>query len=91
VHTFEFHVERTQQAAAEFEGHGLTGVVHTLQRDIEKLGFPEELHGKADGVFLDLPGPWKVISFCLPTLPPPQVCCAYYMVIDWKNKSRMIA
>lgn len=30
------------------------------QRDIEEGGFPEDLHGKADGVFLDLPKPYKV-------------------------------
>ena len=35
-------------------------VVTTKQRNIEELGFPQELHRSADGVFLDLPGPWHV-------------------------------
>ena len=60
VHTFEFHRQRAEEAAVEFSANGLAGVVSTVQRDIEALGFPEDLHGCADGVFLDLPGPWKV-------------------------------
>lgn len=39
---------------------GLGELVTTQQRNIEELGFPDSLHGKADGVFLDLPGPWHV-------------------------------
>ena len=39
---------------------GMGGVITTKQRNIEELGFPEDLHGKADGLFLDLPGPWHV-------------------------------
>ena len=30
------------------------------QRNIEELGFPEELHEQADALFLDLPRPWMV-------------------------------
>ena len=32
-------------------------IITTTHRNIEELGFPEELHAKADGLFLDLPGP----------------------------------
>ena len=39
---------------------GMGDVITTKQRNIEELGFPEELHGQADGAFLDLPGPWHV-------------------------------
>ena len=35
-------------------------IITVKQRNIEELGFPEELHGQADGLFLDLPGPWHV-------------------------------
>lgn len=50
----------TCPADAEFEENGLGGLVTVTQRDIEEGGFPEDLHGKADGVFLDLPKPYKV-------------------------------
>ena len=35
-------------------------IITVKQRNIEELGFPRELHGQADGLFLDLPGPWHV-------------------------------
>lgn len=44
---------------------GLGERVTVTQRDIEGQGFPDSLHGKADAVFLDLPGPWKVGSWCV--------------------------
>lgn len=61
VHTFEYHAQRAEAAAKEFASNGLSSVITTQQRDIEALGFPEALAGKADGVFLDLPGPYKVV------------------------------
>jgi tRNA (adenine57-N1/adenine58-N1)-methyltransferase catalytic subunit len=61
VHTFEFHQYRWQEARAEFERNGLGDLVHSSHRNIEALGFPESLHGCADAVVLDLPGPWKVL------------------------------
>ena len=57
VASFEFHTQRAEQAAAEFASHGLVDLVSVQQRDIEALGFPPDLHGIADAVFLDLPGP----------------------------------
>ena len=39
---------------------GVGDLITVQQRNIEELGFPESLHGKADGLFLDLPGPWHV-------------------------------
>ncbi|GAB4821569.1 hypothetical protein N2152v2_008615 [Parachlorella kessleri] len=64
VWTFEFHEQRASTAAEEFKANGLGGLVTVTQRDIEGQGFPEELHGKADALFLDLPGPWKVQRTC---------------------------
>jgi len=46
--------------------------VTVTQRDIEEGGFPEEMHGQADGVFLDLPKPYKVRAIGMP-LPADQV------------------
>ena len=46
--------------AAFYVAAGMGDVITTKQRNIEELGFPQELHGSADGVFLDLPGPWHV-------------------------------
>lgn len=64
VHTFDFHEKRTEEASAEFVRHGLVPIVTVQHRNIEALGFPKELHGSADAVFLDLPGPWNVSSPC---------------------------
>jgi tRNA (adenine57-N1/adenine58-N1)-methyltransferase len=66
VHTFEFHQQRWQEALAEFETNGLGDLVQSSHRNIEALGFPESLHGCADAVVLDLPGPWKVLVSPLP-------------------------
>ena len=67
VHTFEFHDQRAKVAAAEFTDHGLDCIVDVTQRDIEQQGFPENLHGRADAVFLDVPGPWRVSADLLRT------------------------
>lgn len=60
VHTFDFHQKRVEDAAREFGLHGLGSFVTARHRNIEADGFPEELHGRADALFLDLPGPWNV-------------------------------
>ena len=64
VHTFDLHQKRTEEAAAEFARHGLGQLVTVQHRNIEALGFPEEFHGAADALFLDLPGPWNVRPLC---------------------------
>lgn len=53
---------------------GMADVITTMQRNIEELGFPQELHGAADGVFLDLPGPWHVSMCQLPVAKPGSGC-----------------
>ena len=60
LHTFDFHTERTEKARQEFEEHGLGHLVTATHRDVCAEGFG--LENRADGVFLDLPHPWEVIS-----------------------------
>lgn len=58
VHTFDFHEHRASIARDEFEAHGIAEYVTAKHRDVLEHGFGEELNGKADAVFLDLPAPW---------------------------------
>ncbi|XP_047991210.1 tRNA (adenine(58)-N(1))-methyltransferase catalytic subunit TRMT61A [Leguminivora glycinivorella] len=58
VHTFDFHEHRAKIARDEFEAHGIAEYVTAKHRDVLEQGFGEELNGKADAVFLDLPAPW---------------------------------
>lgn len=57
LHTFDFHEARTVQAREEFASHGLSEFVTVYHRDVCASGFTEDLNGKADAVFLDLPLP----------------------------------
>ena len=61
VYTFDFHEKRSQEAKTEFESHGLGDVVVTQHQDVCTHGFPVELEGKIDAVFLDLPRPWDAV------------------------------
>ncbi|XP_045779165.1 tRNA (adenine(58)-N(1))-methyltransferase catalytic subunit TRMT61A isoform X1 [Maniola jurtina] len=61
VHTFDFHDHRAKVAQEEFEEHGLAEFVTARHRDVLEDGFGDELNGKADAVFLDLPKPWAGI------------------------------
>ena len=60
VHTFEYHAPRAQAAQEEFQQNGLSELVTVRERDIQEEGFPAALHGCADALFLDVPGPSKV-------------------------------
>lgn len=57
LHTFDFHEARADQAREEFRRHGLSDFVTVYHRDVCNLGFTDDLDGKADAVFLDLPAP----------------------------------
>ncbi len=81
VHTFEFHQQRSEVAAAEFARHGLTTVTVQL-RNIEEDGFPAALHGRADGVFLDLPAPQKVVPSAAACLRPDGRFCSFSPCIE---------
>ncbi|PSC73714.1 tRNA (adenine(58)-N(1))-methyltransferase catalytic subunit trmt61a [Micractinium conductrix] len=82
VWTFEFHEQRSQLAREEFAANGLGGVVTVTQRDIEEGGFPEALHGKADAVFLDLPGPQKVVPSAARCVRPDGMFCSFSPCIE---------
>ncbi|XP_026497332.2 tRNA (adenine(58)-N(1))-methyltransferase catalytic subunit TRMT61A [Vanessa tameamea] len=61
VYTFDFHDHRAKVAQEEFDDHGLAEFVTARHRDVLAEGFGDELSGKADAVFLDLPSPWSGI------------------------------
>ncbi|KAL0032159.1 hypothetical protein WJX77_008335 [Trebouxia sp. C0004] len=82
VHTFEFHLPRAQAAEKEFKEHGMGDIITVKQRNIEELGFPEELHGQADGLFLDLPGPWHAVASAAQCLRPDGVFCSFSPCIE---------
>jgi tRNA (adenine57-N1/adenine58-N1)-methyltransferase len=82
VHTFEFHELRCKEAEKEFKEHSLEPFVTIRLRNIEEQGFPEELHGKADGLFLDLPGPWKVVPSAAACLKPDGRFCSFSPCIE---------
>lgn len=60
LHTFEFHLERSEKARKEFEEHGLSQYATVYHRDVCSEGF--KLENVADAVFLDLPSPWKALE-----------------------------
>ena len=87
IHTFEFHEERATMAAQEFKSNGFEHLVTVQQRNIEELGFPEEQDGRADAVFLDLPGPWKAIPLIARSLRPDGVFCGFSPCIEQVQKT----
>ncbi|XP_047508430.1 tRNA (adenine(58)-N(1))-methyltransferase catalytic subunit TRMT61A [Pieris napi] len=58
VYTFDFHDHRAKLAKEEFESHGIAEYVTAQHRDVLEKGFSEQVTGRADAVFLDLPKPW---------------------------------
>lgn len=77
VHTFDFHEFRVNEAREEFKLHGLGDIISSNQRDVCNDGFPSELDGKADALFLDLPHPWEAIAAAKKALKPKgsRLCC----------------
>lgn len=61
LYTFDFHQNRADLAKQEFQEHGLSDYVTVQSSDVCENGFGEDLNGKADAVFLDLPHPWLAI------------------------------
>ncbi|KAF5334305.1 hypothetical protein D9611_014138 [Ephemerocybe angulata] len=77
--TFEFHEQRAMKAKAEFEKHGLSPGLVTLQhRNVCKDGFGEGIADSIDAVFLDLPAPWEAIPHAKKVLRKDgvaRICC----------------
>jgi tRNA (adenine57-N1/adenine58-N1)-methyltransferase len=96
VRSFEFHELRAKEAAAELLRNGLPPTLASVvMRNIEEKGFPvDELEGTADGVFLDLPGPWKVVQSAAQCLKPNGRFCSFSPCIEqvrtdeWKGRER---
>eukprot|EP00878_Enallax_costatus_P018309 GHUV01019267.1.p1 GENE.GHUV01019267.1~~GHUV01019267.1.p1 ORF type:complete len:388 (+),score=88.38 GHUV01019267.1:192-1355(+) len=82
VHTFDFHEVRANEARSEFEKHGLGKLITVQHRNIEEQGFPETLAGQADAVFLDLPGPWKVVVSAAQCVKPGGMFCSFSPCIE---------
>lgn len=61
LHTYDFHKERVEKAAKEFQAHGFDGLFKVKCRDVYSEGF--DLIADVDAVFLDLPCPWNAIAF----------------------------
>ena len=69
----------SDEARKELVAHGLGCTVTVTHRDIMVQGFPLEVHqGSVDAVFLDLPGPWKVVPNAAQCLRPNGRCVEGY-------------
>lgn len=65
LHTFDFHEVRCNLARDEFKSHDLAQYVTVRHKDVCEFGFTEELVGKADALFLDLPAPWRALPHAM--------------------------
>lgn len=70
LYTFDFHEARSKTAREEFAKHGFGDFVTAQHRDVCSDGFNEELNGKADAIFLDLPNPYVAIKHAVRALKP---------------------
>ena len=76
VYTFDFHQKRTEEARIEFRDHGLSDIIIAQHQDVCTDGFPKELSGKIDAVFLDLPHPWDAVVAAKTALKSGgRICC----------------
>ncbi|KAJ0406648.1 hypothetical protein P43SY_009759 [Pythium insidiosum] len=87
VFTFEYNPTRAQIAREELARNGLQGVVTVDCRDAYEDGFPAELAGSIDLVFLDLPCPWKVIGHATKALKQGGCFASYSPCIEQVQKT----
>jgi tRNA (adenine57-N1/adenine58-N1)-methyltransferase len=87
VWTYEFNETRVNAAKEEFEDNGISKYVTVTHRDIQRDGFPEEMAGCADAVFLDLPGPHQCVESAARTLRPDGVLCTFSPCIEQVQKT----
>ncbi|GMH43053.1 hypothetical protein BSKO_10975 [Bryopsis sp. KO-2023] len=87
LYTFEYHAERAKIAQQEFEMNGMGLVATVTERNIEGDGFPESFHGKADALFLDLPGPWKAVASAAKCLKGGGRFCSFSPCIEQIQKT----
>lgn len=87
VYTFDFHEQRASSAREDFEKTGLSSLVTVGVRDIQGEGFPDELIGQADSVFLDLPQPWLAIPSAGKMLKDDGVLCSFSPCIEQVQRS----
>ena len=82
VYTFEYHKERASKAKEDFEWLGVDHIVEVGTRDTQAQGFPDEFHGKADAVFLDLPTPWLAVKSAYNCLKRDKMLCSFSPCIE---------
>ncbi|KAI3409193.1 tRNA (adenine(58)-N(1))-methyltransferase [Psidium guajava] len=87
VYTFDFHEQRASSAREDFERTGVSSVVTVGVRDVQGKGFPDELCGMADAVFLDLPQPWLVVVSAAKMLKPDATLCSFSPCIEQVQRS----
>ncbi|KAF4319092.1 hypothetical protein BBO99_00006754 [Phytophthora kernoviae] len=87
VFTFEFNAHRAEIAREEFTRNGLESVITVECRDACEQGFPQELEGTIDMVFLDLPSPWNAIGHATKMLKQGGFFASYSPCIEQVQKT----
>jgi tRNA (adenine57-N1/adenine58-N1)-methyltransferase len=87
VNTFEYNKVRADQALVEFEQLGLNGIIKGHCADVCADGFVGQAPGSVDAVFLDVPEPWRAISYAKDILKPGRGICCYSPCIEQVMKT----
>ncbi|KAE9007590.1 hypothetical protein PR001_g15683 [Phytophthora rubi] len=87
VFTFEFNPHRAEIAREEFKRNGLESVITVDCRDACEQGFPVELEGSIDLVFLDLPSPWTAVGHAAKMLKQGGFFASYSPCIEQVQKT----